>query len=244
VVNASRSVIAGAASRAPIEHEIDDRGSELARALTDALRLYQWVKNVLVFVATITAGAFLDMEAWEAAVTLFIAFSLTASGVYVVNDLEADRQHYRKRNRPFARGDLPLVAGLILGPSLILCGVAVASLFVALEFLLASAALSVSCTMLFRRFPLVAAFVLSGLYSLLLFAGGEVTGNSVSIWLPAFSGFPFYSLALVKRVAELQSSQKNRLENRLGDTTPEIQIFCCRWGYLRALPLMLFSRYM
>jgi 4-hydroxybenzoate polyprenyltransferase len=69
--------------------------------------------------------------------------------------------------------------------------------------------------MLFKRFPLVDAFALSGLYSLRLFAGGEVTGNSVSIWLLAFSGFLFFSLALIKRVAELQSSQKNRLENRL-----------------------------
>jgi len=71
-----------------------------------ALRPHQWVKNVLVFVPALLAHAFTRRVALEA-LWAFVAFSLCASSVYVVNDLldlHADRAHDRKRKRPFASG--------------------------------------------------------------------------------------------------------------------------------------------
>lgn len=54
-------------------------------------------------------------------------------------------------------------------------------------------------------YPLVDVFALAALYSLRLFAGGQVTGHAVSLWLLGYSSFLFLSLAFLKRVGELTS---------------------------------------
>ena len=75
-----------------------------------AMRPHQWVKNLLVFVPLITARALNDVTGWCEAGLMFAAFSLAASGGYLVNDvcdLSVDRQHPDKCERPFASGALP-----------------------------------------------------------------------------------------------------------------------------------------
>ena len=65
------------------------------------------------------------------AAVAFVAFGLTASSAYLLNDLmdlTADRHHPRKRRRPFASGDLPPSAGFWLVPSLLLGASALAAL--------------------------------------------------------------------------------------------------------------------
>lgn len=73
----------------------------------------------------VTASALFDFAAWGDALLMFFAFCCTASAIYVVNDLTdlaADRQHQRKRHRPFASGALPLYHGPIVVPGLLLAG--------------------------------------------------------------------------------------------------------------------------
>src|SRR5207248_4866254 len=79
-----------------------------------AIRLHQWAKNVLIFVPLLLAHAWAPGVAAASAVAFF-SLSLCASATYIVNDLldlEADRQHPRKRLRPFASGDLSALAGV------------------------------------------------------------------------------------------------------------------------------------
>jgi len=105
-------------------------------------RVYQWLKNLLVLVPLFTAHRFLEVDAVTDTVIAFFAFSLCASGVYVLNDLldlAPDRQHPRKRNRPFASGKLPLIHGLAAAPLLTLGGFALA-LLCSVEFALVLAA--------------------------------------------------------------------------------------------------------
>ena len=76
-----------------------------------ALRAHQWVKNLLLFVPLLTSFSFLDPGSVLAALVAFAAFSLAASGTYLLNDvwdLDSDRQHARKRYRPVASGALKL----------------------------------------------------------------------------------------------------------------------------------------
>jgi len=101
-----------------------------ARATLRALRPHQWLKNLLIFIPMLLAhdvtGASL-----MAAFAAFVSFSLTASSVYVLNDLldlSADRAHSRKKMRPFASGALPLASGLLLAPGLLALGVLVGSI--------------------------------------------------------------------------------------------------------------------
>ncbi|MFD8500763.1 decaprenyl-phosphate phosphoribosyltransferase [Amycolatopsis sp. NPDC059657] len=86
---------------------------KLVRGVIKTARPKQWVKNVLVFAAPFFAFATATnrKEMLFAAIVAFIAFSLVASSVYLINDavdVEADRQHPTKRNRPIAAGIVPV----------------------------------------------------------------------------------------------------------------------------------------
>src|SRR4051812_43679222 len=75
-----------------------------------AMRPHQWAKNVLLFLPLVAGHHVRDLKLLAATALGFLAFSLSASAVYVLNDLfdlRHDREHPTKRNRPFASGALP-----------------------------------------------------------------------------------------------------------------------------------------
>jgi 4-hydroxybenzoate polyprenyltransferase len=192
----------------PTDAVLDQPGT--LGALNRALRTYQWVKNVLLFVPMLMAHEVRDADLWLHAALGFAAFSLAASFGYVVNDLadrEADRQHPTKRHRPFASGALSPAFGYALAPALLLGAFAVAGLALPPAFLVALAAYlitTVAYSFALKRMPVTDVLVLAGLYTLRILAGGAATGVVVSEWLLAFSMFFFLSLALLKRFAELK----------------------------------------
>ncbi len=111
----------------PVAAELPDRPGGL-RTVLSALRVRQWIKNVLVFVPLVTGHIF-EAPVLLAAVFAFFALSFLASAVYVLNDLgdlASDRQHHSKRKRPLASGDLSIRAGLALVPLLLAGSVAFA----------------------------------------------------------------------------------------------------------------------
>jgi 4-hydroxybenzoate polyprenyltransferase len=213
---ASATTVRQAASAAPIEASFDDRPSQIF-GLIRAMRPYQWTKNFLVFVPVITSGHVFDGGDWLSAVSMFVAFSLTASGIYFVNDLadlQADRHHPRKRKRPFASGDLSLHVGIAAAPILVLAGGAIAIALGSVWVILLYAVLSLSYSFRLKQEPLIDIFVLAALYTLRVFAGGEATSHPMSLWLLAFSGFFFLGLALVKRLSELMASDVDQIPRR------------------------------
>ena len=230
VANAPKAVRRTLQAQHPSATILDERTGR-ARALLRALRPYQWVKNALCLVPPIAAG---DMStgAWAGAVTVALAFCLVASGIYVINDiadLGADRAHARKWRRPFASGDVPIALGLALSPLLLLSGMVVGWASGALGALIGYLVISLSYNMGIKQRPLVDVFALAGLYTIRLFGGGEASGHPVSLWLLAFSSFLFLSLALIKRVSELQ---------RLPGTGDQRQLL--RRGYrVEDLPLLM-----
>ncbi|MEO6910103.1 MAG: UbiA family prenyltransferase, partial [Edaphobacter sp.] len=94
-------------------HTFKEQVSPL-RAWPKAIRIHQWAKNTLIFLPILLAHAW-DRALIAAAFIAFLSFGLCASATYIVNDLldlEADRQHPRKRRRPFASGDLSAISGV------------------------------------------------------------------------------------------------------------------------------------
>ena len=201
----------------------NDRASYF-KSWLKAVRLHQWAKNTLIFVPLLLAHAWAP-GLIAAAVLAFFSFGLCASATYIVNDLldlEADRQHPRKRLRPFASGDLSALSGVLV-VALFLCASLALAIFVprtvtALSpqlflvephrFLLWMAVYLVTTlaySLRLKRAVLVDVIVLSGLYTIRIIAGSAATGIAVSTWLASFSIFFFLSLALVKRFAELEN---------------------------------------
>jgi len=175
-----------------------------------ALRPHQWLKNLLVFLAPVAAHRF-DALTIVQTLTAFVAFSLVASSVYLLNDLldlSADRAHPRKRNRPFAAGHVALEHGLPL-TALLLCGGALLSLLLGPAFVAVMLIYYIATTaysLVLKRQPIIDICVLAGLYTIRVVAGGVATDTPLSVWLIAFSLFFFFSLAAVKRQAELVDS--------------------------------------
>lgn len=173
-----------------------------------ALRLHQWIKNLLVFVPLVAAHRFLDAAAASSALLAFLAFGLCASGVYVANDLldlQSDRQHPRKRHRAFASGRIPILRGMVAAPLLTVAGFAltwlVGPLFPLVLAIYWLATLGYS--LWFKRVEMLDVTVLAGLYTLRIIAGAVAVSVPLSFWLLAFSMFLFLSLAILKRYTEL-----------------------------------------
>jgi 4-hydroxybenzoate polyprenyltransferase/phosphoserine phosphatase len=244
LVDTSDAVAAAARRVTAIEARLASR-TPRARAALRALRPHQWCKNLLVFVPLLTAHALFQPAEWLKAFLIFLAFSATASGLYVLNDiadLQADRAHPRKRRRPFASGALPVQFGIGAAPVLVGAGLALAAVaggaLLVMLYGIVSAAYSTSL----KRMPLVDVFTLAGLYSLRLFGGGHVTGHEVSMWLLAFSSFLFLSLASVKRVGELldvRAASVNRRAYSLDDTTM-LEIFGVAASFSSSIVLALY----
>jgi 4-hydroxybenzoate polyprenyltransferase len=83
----------------------------MLKAILKTMRPKQWAKNIFLFAALIFDRKLTNIEAITHTIVGVILFSLVASVVYMINDiadLEADRQHPSKRNRPIAAGVLPV----------------------------------------------------------------------------------------------------------------------------------------
>ncbi len=191
-----------------------------ARAALRAMRPHQWLKNLLVFGPMLAAHDFAGLTFLQTALA-FVAFSMVASAVYLLNDLldlAADRAHPRKRFRPLASGALPIPRAMAMTPVLLLAGLLTA-LLLAPAFLLVLAgyfALTLTYSLWLKRKALVDICVLASLYVLRIIAGGMATGIELSVWFLAFSLFLFLALAAVKRQAELVDMTERGTETTAG----------------------------
>lgn len=179
------------------------------RALIEALRVEQWVKNLLVVVPAVLDHRLSDGSTMLRAGAAFVAFCCAASGTYLLNDLldrEADRKHPVKRNRPFASGRLSPAVGWVAAPVLEAIALLVAFYLDTPSFaavLLLYLALTTAYSVILKRIAVLDVILLAGLYTMRLLAGIAATGVRFSTWLLAFAMFLFLSLAFLKRYTEL-----------------------------------------
>ncbi|MGO9995453.1 MAG: UbiA family prenyltransferase [Steroidobacteraceae bacterium] len=182
-------------------------GSVIGAAL-ETMRPYQWLKNILVFIPLAAAHRLADRNLLCTAVCTFVAFSLCASSIYVFNDLHdapADRLHPRKRFRPIAFGALPRSIAIGLVP-LLLAGAIVACLPLGSRvaaLLVGYMALMVAYSLTLKSIVLLDVLVLAAGFALRVIVGAVAVNIVPSAQLLEFCMLLFFSLALVKRYAEL-----------------------------------------
>lgn len=192
----------------------------LLPTLLKAIRLHQWAKNVLLFVPLLLSHEITGARLL-AGLAAFFCFSFVASANYLVNDLldiESDRHHLRKRNRPFAAGDLSVTGGMALALLLVAASCALLPLLPAVFalWLLMYVAATTAYSLYLKRVVLIDVLVLSGLYALRMMAGGAATGTMISPWLTSLAVFLFLSLAMVKRFSELAGLREQGIESTHG----------------------------
>lgn len=227
LVGVSRSVAAKVST--PVEKQFYNERADL-RTWLRAMRIHQWLKNSLLFVPLLTAFSFSDLHKVALLGLAFLAFSLAASATYIANDLwdlDNDRQHVRKRLRPFASARIPIQHGAAMAALLLGTGILLASLVspAFLVYTLIYIAMTTSYSFVLKSYVLIDVLMLSLLYTLRILAGAAAVGITTSAWLLAFSAFIFFSLALVKRCSELITlrdagkSFTNGRDYRVGDLT-------------------------
>jgi decaprenyl-phosphate phosphoribosyltransferase len=178
-----------------------------ARILLRACRPRQWVKNILVLAAPIAGGIAFQPQAVVQMAVAFIAFCVAASGVYLVNDvldIEVDRAHATKRNRPVASGDLPVrsawTAAVVLLP-----GALVISALLNWQLLVIVAiyeAVQLWYCLGMKHEPVIELTSVASGFLLRAIAGGVATQVGLSQWFLIAAGFGSLFMAAGKRYAE------------------------------------------
>lgn len=249
VVNAAGNVIDKATNTCHVERVFAKPGVTLS-VWRRVLRVHQWLKNALLFVPLLASHQWWQWTPWWQLIQAFFAFSLCASSVYIANDLldlHSDRQHPRKRQRPFAAGLVPAWLGMYLAPVLLLVsgGLALQINGHFAAWLMVYFGLTCAYSLGLKRLVLVDCLVLAVLYTLRIVAGAAAVVMPLSYWLLAFALFLFLSLAFVKRYAELQgqvSQPSSKVHGRGYYVTdaPLVQTLGVTSGYASAIVLALY----
>lgn len=252
VVSRSARLIAKVRAHGNLGQTFDDGKPPLAKAVLRAVRPHQWVKNLLVFIPLLAAHRYADAAGVLQALLAFVVFGLTASSVYLLNDLvdvTDDRHHPFKRGRPFAAGHLGLPVGWLLWPVLPVLAFGLAGWTLPPRFLAVLAAyfvLTLAYSLRLKQEPVLDVLTLAALYTLRIIAGAAAVAVPLSFWLLSFSMFLFLSLAFIKRYSELRAARHTRQRTTLrgrGYETPDLELVSSLGGsagYLSVLVLALY----
>lgn len=188
-----------------------------ARALVRQARPVQWAKNVLVFAAPGAAGVLDSGSTLWRVIVAFVAMCLASSGTYYWNDIhdvEADRRHPTKRNRPIASGAVPLPVARVVGTLLLVGGVATGLVLdvqlgvVVVGYLVLT---SLYSTVL-KHVAVVDLVAVSAGFVMRAIAGAVVIDIPLSQWFLLCTSFGSLFIVTGKRYAELRE---------MGDTAGE-----------------------
>lgn len=168
------------------------------------IRAHQWIKNLFVFVPVFFAGQATDPALFLKALVAFLAFCLSASAVYVFNDLqdiEQDRQHPTKCKRPLASGVIPLRTAKFGMLALLAAGTALmASVSLdALYFLAIYVVLNIAYSAKLKHIAIVDVTIIAVGFVLRLFVGSAATLTPLSMWVVIMTFLLALFLALAKR---------------------------------------------
>jgi decaprenyl-phosphate phosphoribosyltransferase len=189
----------------------------LATGIVKALRPRQWVKNLLVLAAPLFAlGGNVTYDVREVFINVgvaFVAFSLAASSIYLVNDardVEADRQHPTKRFRPIAAGVVPewmaySLAVVLAAASLILSWFTARDLAIVIAVYIA---MQLAYCFGLKHQAVLDICIVSSAYLIRAIAGGAATGIVLSQWFLLVMAFGSLFMVAGKRYAELQLSER------------------------------------
>ncbi|OBA69058.1 phosphoribose diphosphate--decaprenyl-phosphate phosphoribosyltransferase [Mycobacterium sp. 1554424.7] len=191
--------------------------ANLIVGVVKAIRPRQWVKNVLVLAAPLSAagrGHRYDYSQLAIQVSVaFVVFSLAASAIYLINDVrdvEADREHPTKRFRPIAAGVVPEWLAYALAVVLAVASLGVAwwltpNLAVVMAVYIA---MQLGYCFGLKHQAVMDICIVSSAYLLRAIAGGAATDTRLSQWFLLVAAFASLFMVAGKRYAELQLAER------------------------------------
>lgn len=179
------------------------------------LRPHHWLKNILVFAPLVFVQKFLDPHAFLQTFYGFIAFSLLASTVYVVNDIhdrKSDRLHPKKKYRPIASGEVSVIQGCVLALSTGALGLCL-GWWLGIHFfglLLLYLVANVLYSQWLKHQPILDLIIVSSFYLIRIFAGGVLASIPISELLILTTFFLAFFAVTIKRRQELVHGKESR----------------------------------
>jgi len=250
VVNASEKLVHDTKKITTVEKVFNPKERPSLKIILKAIRIHQWAKNMLIFTALILSHNWFNLELLQLNLYAFFSFGFAASSIYLINDLidlDADRKHHSKKNRPLAAGTLSIPYAVALTPLLLF-----ASFFLAyqvntnfLVILVIYLILTTAYSLFLKPIILLDVITLTSLYTIRIIAGAFAINVSISYWLLAFSMFIFLSLALIKRFSELknlseQGEKKSVSRGYHVEDLSAISLFGITSGYISIFVLVFY----
>ena len=175
--------------------------------IKDILRLirpHQYIKNLFIFMPLFFAGQIGNTDLLLNVVIAFVAFSLTASAIYVLNDyhdIEEDKQHPKKKHRPLASGAISKTQAIIIMPVLLMAGLTLMfSLSLKAGGILTTyVVMNIAYSFYLKYIAILDVVIISIGFVLRLFIGSIVTGTSLSMWIVIMTFLLALFMALGKR---------------------------------------------
>lgn len=181
------------------------------------LRIKHYIKNILIFVPMFFGGAIFDKDKLFYGGLGFIAFCMISSAIYVLNDLrdiEKDRQHPTKRNRPLASGRVKPQQGIIamIGCLFVACVISIVLGNICAALLLGGyLVLNVAYSMGLKNKPIIDIVILASGFVIRIFYGGVITNIEISKWLYLVITVGSLYMGLGKRRNELKKQKETRI---------------------------------
>lgn len=206
----------------------------------------QWAKNVLVFVAPFTAAQITNGGVLLDALIAFVAFSLVASSVYLINDaidVEADKAHPTKRNRPIAAGIVPVPVAYAAAVVFFAAGLGlsfVASPQLAIVLGVYEAVQLGYCFGL-KHQPVVDLAIVGSGFLMRAIAGGVAAGIALSQWFLLVTAFGSLFMVAGKRYAEIMLFERTGAKIRASLKKYSASYLRFVWATAAAILIMSYS---
>jgi decaprenyl-phosphate phosphoribosyltransferase len=183
------------------------------------LRAKQWSKNLLIFAAPIGAGITPSISEVKIGILGLIGFSLSASGIYVLNDFrdrQLDRNHPQKKYRPIASGSVsekvayPLSISLFMAALIVVGDFGTEAIFTVCCYLL----INILYTIRLKTFPVLELGIVAAGYSLRILFGAQIFNLVASSWLMVSTFAAAFGVIAAKRKSELDDTKRSTSSKR------------------------------
>ncbi len=180
------------------------------------MRIKHYVKNLLIFVPLFFSRNMFNYELLISAILGFVSFCCISSAVYIINDIrdiQKDRNHPRKKNRPIASGRISKGTAYICFGICLFAATAVSFLYLKplyYSYLLLYFVLNIAYSYGLKNYPIIDVVILASGFVLRILYGGGVTGVEVSTWLYLVVVTGSLYMGLGKRRNELKQQNNSR----------------------------------
>lgn len=177
------------------------------------IRIKQWLKNLFVFLPIFFAGKILDLHLLLNSIVAFFSFSFIASSIYIINDyidIEKDRMHPEKKNRPLAAGKIRINHAIIVFLFLVLASYFMGYLIHSWGVILVISVyfvMNLAYSFKLKQIAIIDVVIIALGFLLRIYMGGFATNLPITVWAILVTFFLALVMALGKRRGELINVQ-------------------------------------